>query len=59
VADAITHLLRIGYSGENITPKIDDFALNYLNFSLSEIESIIAKIDAQIKECEDLVLQET
>jgi putative nucleotidyltransferase with HDIG domain len=59
VADSIAHALRIGNSGENVPPKFDDFALKNLNISLSEIESLVPEIDAQIKESEDLLLLES
>jgi putative nucleotidyltransferase with HDIG domain len=59
VADMIAHMLRIGNSGENTIPKVDDFALKNMNITLSEIESLVPDIDAQIKESEELLLLES
>jgi hypothetical protein len=55
----IIHALPIGKSGENTIPKFDEFALKNLNFSVSEIESLMPEIDRQIMESEDLLLLES
>lgn len=56
VSDMFAHILRIGNSGENIIPRIDEHALRNLNMSSFDIETLITGIDTQIKESEDLLL---
>ena len=59
VADMFAHMLEIGNSGENMVPRIDDIALKNINIRSSEIDALVAKIDLQIKDNDDLLLLES
>lgn len=57
LADIVTHMLRIGVSGEQAVPKYEQFAARQLNISLADFETLVPEIDAQVKKSSGLLMQ--